>query len=148
MKWLIQLLKMLFGLSVLIFILLDLIYGQNITSNNKTELSINIKTKALVLGPKIKLGDIGVLVVPDSIKKEQLASVILGDAAPPGESREISLNYIKRCLKRAGLGEFNSYIHGPKTIRVTTAPVEMDKAIIKEGVALILNNQIYVFYYT
>jgi hypothetical protein len=148
MKRLIQQLIMAPGLSLLILGQVGLLYGQNITSNSKTELSINIKSKALVLGPKIKLGDIGVLVIPDSLKKEQLASIILGDAAPPGESREISLNYIKRSLKRAGLGEFNSYIRGPKTIRVTTAPVEMDKAIIKEGVALILKNKIYVLYYT
>lgn len=129
-----RLIKTFISLGI-IFSLFKISYGQNIPLNGKREFSINIKSKALVLGPKITLGEIGVLAIPDSVKKEQLASVELGLAPPPGESREITLRYIKRCIKRAGFGEFISYIKGPRTIRVITAPVEIDKAILKDEIA-------------
>lgn len=105
------------------------------------DLSINLKAKALVLGPKIRLGDIGVLVIADSSENktlaEKLALVEVGDAPPPGESREISIYYIKRCLKKAGFGDFVSRLNGPRTVRVTTAAVEVDKARLEDSNASI-----------
>jgi hypothetical protein len=112
--------------------------SQGIPLNSNRNLSINLKSKALVLGPKIKLGDIGKVIVPDSLKKLQLSSIELGEAPPPGESSDLSLNYIKRRLKSAGFEEFISYIKGPKTIRVTTAQVEIDKAFPREEFASVL----------
>ena len=143
MERMIRIIGIFVGLGLLYFNLLRWGYGQGVTSNENREFSINLKSKALVLGPKITLGDIGVLEIPDRIKKEKLASIILGDAAPPGESRELSLSYIKRCLKRAGFEEFNSYIRGSRMIRVTTAPVEIDKAILKDGFAFISRNEFF-----
>ncbi|MFQ5705905.1 MAG: hypothetical protein ACE5HO_00525 [bacterium] len=106
-------------------------------------MSINLKSQALVLGPVIRLGDIGILSVPDSVARRRLESVELGKAAPPGESREISIYYIRRSLKRAGLGKFISNIKGPKTIRVTTAPIELDKARLRDGIAkVIISNRL------
>ncbi|MCG8606493.1 hypothetical protein MJD09_16100 [bacterium] len=76
--------------------------GKNSTINHE-QLSINLKARALVIGPTIKLGDIGKIIVPDSAKGARVAELKIADAPPPGESSEISLNYIKRRLHAAGL---------------------------------------------
>ncbi len=123
------------ALIILLFTQLGTVFSQNRAVNSNSDFSINLKSRALVLGPKITLGDIGKIVVPDSLQRLRLSSIELGEAPPPGESRELSLSYIKRCIKRAGFEEFISYIKGPKTIRVTTAQVEIEKAFLKEEYA-------------
>ncbi|NIR47533.1 hypothetical protein GWO43_03490 [candidate division KSB1 bacterium] len=107
------------------------------TNHGEARLSINLKAKAVVIGPAITLGDIGQVIVSDSIKRLRLAAVKVGKAPPPGESSEISRNHIKRCLKKSGFGEFIDVLEGPRIIRVTTAQVEIDKAFIKEQYAKI-----------
>jgi hypothetical protein len=99
------------------------------------QLSINLKARALVIGPTIRLRDLGKIVVPDSVKRARVADLKIADAPPPGESSEISLNYIKRRLHAAGFHEFTSSIKGPSIIRVTTAQDEIDKAMIKDEYA-------------
>ncbi|MFQ5822909.1 MAG: hypothetical protein ACE5JB_02530 [bacterium] len=129
-------------LVIILFVFLETGFSQNKTLNSNEKFSINLKTKALVLGPKIRLGDIGKVIVPDSLKKLQLASIILGEAPPPGESSELSLSYIKRCVKRAGFGEYISYIKGPRIIRITTAQIEIDKVLLKEELAYSNNSNL------
>lgn len=131
MKGFIRLISTLVVLSILFWSS----YGQNPVNSDGLDVSINLKSKALVLGPKIRLGDIGVFSVPDSTSKEKLSAIELGNAPPPGETREISIYYIKRCLKSEGLGQFAPRLKGPKTIRVTTAPVEVNKAILQDNTA-------------
>jgi hypothetical protein len=104
-------------------------------SNVQQNLSINLKSRAIVVGPVITLGDIGYIVLQDSVKRLLLTSIKIGDAPPPGESSEISLNYIKKCLKMAGFKDDISALRGPKVIRVTTAQIEIDKAFLKEEYA-------------
>ncbi|MFQ5863913.1 MAG: hypothetical protein ACE5IW_01655 [bacterium] len=136
-------------LSILVIIMLfaglDAAFSQSMPLNSGRNFSINLKSKALVLGPKIKLGEIGKIIVPDSLQRLKLSSIELGQAPPPGESTDLSLNYIKRCLKRAGFEEFISYIKGPKTVRVTTAQIEIDKAFLEEGYANLLQFHIILW---
>lgn len=128
----------------MIFLILSLAFlvnpvagvGQEQTAPHN-DFSINLKSQALVLGPQIKLGDIAVIEVPDSLAKQLTKVVICEKAAPPGESRELSLNYIKRCIKRAGFKKYLTFIHGPRIIRVTTAPVEIHKTYARKGFAQI-----------
>ncbi len=97
----------------------------------KQQFSINLKSRALVIGPEVTLGEIGRVIVPDPVKRAQLASINLGEAPPPGESTEISLSAVKTRLVKAGFGNFVPYVKGPRAIRVTTAEVEIDKAFLK-----------------
>ena len=109
--------------------------AQGVESNSELMLSINLKPRAVVVGSIITLGDIGYVVLQDSVKKSMLTSIKIIDAPPPGESSEISLNYIKSCLKAAGFIDYVSAIRGPKVIRVTSAQIEIDKAFLKEEYA-------------
>lgn len=107
------------------------------SSETGKNLSISLKARAVVLGPYVKLGDVGNLIIPNNKTRTQIASVIIGKAPPPGEAREISLNYIKRCLKSNGLEKYTSLLNGPKTIRIITAHVEIDKAFLQQEYAYI-----------
>jgi len=103
-------------------------------AQSKNGLSINLKSRALVIGPRIRLGEIGVIQGATKKIKAALDSLELGQAPPPGESREITLSYIKNKMRAAGLKKYIRYIKGPKRIRVTTAQVQIDKAILRESV--------------
>ncbi|RMF67387.1 MAG: hypothetical protein D6743_04975 [Calditrichaeota bacterium] len=96
------------------------------------KLSINLKARTVVLGPEITLGDVGRIVVRDRALRQKLSSVKIKQAPPPGEATDISLNDIKKCLRVAGFGKYVHALRGPRTIRVVTAPVEIDKAFIRE----------------
>jgi len=107
--------------------------------------SISLKARAVVLGPEVKLGDISNVVIPDHNKRNQLASIVIGQAPPPGESSEISLTYIKRCLKLHGFEKYLSVIDGPRTIRIITAHVEIDKAFLRQEFVRAWEVKIFTF---
>jgi len=105
------------------------------TERMPSYLSINLKARSVILGPQIKLGDLSHIYVSNTRKKVTIGKVTLGAAPPPGESTEISLNYIKRRLRTEGLEEYIQYLKGPRTIRVITAQNEIDKAFSREELA-------------
>jgi hypothetical protein len=99
------------------------------------EPSIQIKNKALVIGPVIRLSEIGIIDTPDRTIREKLGAVTLGMAPPPGESKDLTLSYIKQQIRKSGLHRYLDRVSGPKTIRVTTAHKEITKAILEDAVA-------------
>jgi len=109
-------------------------------SKNSSKLSIKLKARTIVLGPDITLGDVSRILTPNSTVRAKLSTIKIGHAPPPGESSEIKLSYIKRCLKVAGFEEYAKVIKGPRTIRVVTAQIEIDKAILKEEFAKLIKN--------
>jgi len=113
------------------------------TPEKSNNLSISLKARSVVLGPYVKLGDVGNLIIPNNKTRIQIASVIIGKAPPPGEAREISLNYIKRCLKSSGFEEYISFLNGPKTVRVITAHVEIDKAFLQQEFAYVGQHKLW-----
>lgn len=131
----------LFISAVVIFINLDSGHPQKNSPTGNNQLSINLKAQAVVVGPEIKLGDIGYIVLGDSAVRKRLSQIKIGIAPPPGESSEILLSYVKRCLIKEGFKKFVSVLRGPNVIRVTTAQNEIDKAFLREEYAL---NQFYL----
>lgn len=98
------------------------------------ELSINLKARALVIGPRILLHEICVIDSDDRKIREQLGTVQLGQAPPPGESKELTLSFIKLQIRRAGLQQYLGKVSGPKVVRVTTAHEEISKAVLEDAV--------------
>ena len=109
-------------------------------SKRNTRLSIKLKARAIVLGPNVTLGDVSHILTQNSSIQAKLVAIKIGLAPPPGESSEIKLSYIKRCLRVAGFDKYSNAIKGPRTIRIITAQVEIDKAILKEEFAKSLTN--------
>jgi len=97
----------------------------------RPQLSIDLRPVALVIGPAIRLEDVGVIHTADNSLKKKLAVTELGPAAPPGESKELTLSEIRARLRRAGVTTFVVHVTGPSAIRVTTAPAEIYKVMIE-----------------
>ena len=109
--------------------------GEIKQSKNSIKLSIKLKARTVVLGPDITLGNVSYILTSNSTTRAKLLTIKIGNAPPPGESSEIKLSHIKRCLKVAGLDQYSKLIKGPRTIRVVTAQIEIDKAILREEFA-------------
>lgn len=102
--------------------------------NTNKELSINLKARSLVIGPKILLKEICVIRTGDKSIQQKIGAVQLGKAPPPGESKELTLSFIKLQLRQAGLQKYLDNVSGPKVIRVTTAHEEISKAVLEDAV--------------
>ena len=111
-------------------------YSSVAQESNHQPFAINLRPRSVVLGPNVKLGDLGKIRIADRTRRKMLSQIDLGQAPPPGEGREISLSYIKRRLRTAGLSEFIALLSGPKRVRVITAQVEIDKAFLSEQFVL------------
>lgn len=119
---------------------IDIGSGESRQSKNNASLSIKLRARTTVLGPDVTLGDVSHILTRNRTIRARLLTIKIGHAPPPGESSEIKLSYIKRCLKMAGFTEYTKAIKGPRTIRVVTAQVEIDKAILKEEFAKFFKN--------
>ncbi len=133
-------LSILFISTLCLLIVSDVGSSETKQSKNSSKLSIKLKARTIVLGPDITLGEVSSILTPNSIVRTKLLAIKIGHAPPPGESSEIKVSYIKRCLKVAGFEEYAKTISGPRAIRVVTAQVEIDKAILKEEFAKLLKN--------
>ena len=102
--------------------------------NQSRELSINLKARSLVIGPKILLHEICIIQTNDRAIRQQIGAVQLGKVPPPGESKELTLSFIKLQLRQAGLQKYLDKISGPKVIRVTTAHEEISKVVLEDAV--------------
>ncbi|MBN1349148.1 hypothetical protein JXJ21_07055 [candidate division KSB1 bacterium] len=96
--------------------------------------TIKLKTQSLVIGSKITLGDIAQVQVKDKADQSRLCTVILSDSPPPGEAKELSMNFILRKVKEAGYKPDAIIFTGPKIVRITAAQVDVYKIIIYEDV--------------
>ncbi len=96
--------------TLCLLIVIDMGSSETKQSKNSSKLSIKLKARTIVLGPDITLGDVSNILTPNSIVRAKLLAIKIGHAPPPGESREIKLSYIKRCLKVAGFEEYTKTI--------------------------------------
>jgi len=94
--------------------------GYNLAPAKTILLTINFRTESKVIGPNIKLGEIGQIMVTDQKVKQQLNNLVIAKAAPPGEALEITRSYIKKCIREHGFNLNSIIFNGPKTIRITT----------------------------
>ncbi len=109
--------------------------GKNSSSSNgnHSKVMIELLSKKVILGPKINLGDVCDFKNMDAKIVDELRSIMIGIAPPPGESKEITRSLIKRRLIGAGFKNYIDFIEGPKRIQVITAQNEIDKAFLREN---------------
>jgi len=84
--------------------------------------AVTLHDSAQVAGERLELGEIAALAGPAE-QAEQLAALDLGPAPLPGQSRTLSLGYVKMRLRRWGLGEDDLAFSGATEVEVSTAPV-------------------------
>jgi len=103
--------------------------------------TLEIRRYTKVVGPRIVLGKL-CKVVPDSREfSEELDRIFVGRSAPPSESKDITLSFLKLKLRAAGLLKKIRRINGPKIIRVTTAHKDITRLKLKEAVAAYIGRE-------
>ena len=135
-----------FLISILYLLcVIDMGSSESKQSTKSKKLSIKLKARTIVLGPDVTLGNVSHILTPNNTIRAKLLAIKIGHAPPPSESNEIKVSHIKRCLKVAGFGKYINTIRGPRTIRVVTAEIEIDKAILKEEFAKLITNTALLF---
>jgi len=114
---------------------LAFLMGLLVTSTVEAQTVVELKSRAITLGPKIKLGEIAIVQCSNRDLKQRLEEFDVGTALPPGETKEISIHEIRLQLRRLGLPPDSLAVSGPTTVRVTTAHKDISKAIIEHEIA-------------
>ena len=120
-----------------IMLVLSLIFGFGILPafSETPQLTISFHSESVVVGPEISLGEIGKIVINNEMLCKTLRDLIIAEAAPPGETREISLSYIKKCIKELGFNLQEIQFNGPKVLRITTMPNKLIDLLIEDQTA-------------
>lgn len=110
------------------FGLLDFAFGNS-------QLTISFHSESVVVGEEISLGEIGKIVLNNDKLCEKLSNLVIAEAAPPGETRELSLSHIKKCIKELGFNLELIQFYGPKVLRITTIPNKIIDLLIEDKMA-------------
>ncbi len=120
--------------ALFVFLLADFVVaGQKMT--------LKLKSQVIVVGPNVKLTEICTILPNDAALLRRLDKIILGRAAPPGESKEISRSLIKMNLRRTGMYDRLGAITGPRTVRVKTAQKDITRVKIEDAVAQFIGSK-------
>ncbi|MFZ5519411.1 MAG: hypothetical protein ACOY90_22450 [Candidatus Zhuqueibacterota bacterium] len=98
---------------------------------------IEIKTHIYILGPTITLGEVAFINLKDAYSVSQLKQLNLGQAAPPGEAKELMRSFIRAKIRETKFFEYARYVSGPRLVAVTTIPDKMRNMFMFEGMACI-----------
>ncbi|KAA3615494.1 MAG: flagella basal body P-ring formation protein FlgA [Calditrichaeota bacterium] len=106
------------------------------------KINLTIKSNVIVVGPEIKLTEVCEFTPKDKSLARRLDKIILGRAAPPGESKEVSRSLIKMHLRRTGLYDRLGAISGPRSARVKTAHKDITRVKIEDAVASYISKEL------
>jgi hypothetical protein len=118
----------LIGILAVRFGICPVVYGN-------PQFTISFHSESVVVGSEISLGEIGKIVLNNEKLCKRLSSLVIAEAAPPGETREISLSYIKKRLKELGFDIQQIHFKGPKVLRITTMPNKLIDLLIEDKIA-------------
>lgn len=83
-----------------------------------------LKEQAFVRGPEVRLGDIADI---QGDNAEQLASISLGSAPQPGESKRVLAALVESRLRRAGVEPGEVEVRGAPQVQTTTLSQELTR---------------------
>ena len=98
--------------------------------------TLTLRDEALVKGPKLLLGDIADI---QDTNAASLASLDLGMAPLPGESRQVNASLVEARLRSAGVKEFS--VKGALAVRATTMSSEITPDMVAESLRLFIESQ-------
>ncbi len=98
--------------------------------------TLTLKEEAFVKGPKVLLGDIAEI---EGENAGTLASIVLGSAPQPGESRQLHASLVESRLRTAGVK--NVSVKGAPHVRTTTLHTEVTPDMIAESLRIFIQSQ-------
>jgi len=118
-------------LMMTVFSCLSLFAANNTDQENRIEM----KTHIFILGPTIKLGDVAIINLKDEYCVSQLKQLNLGQAAPPGEAKELTRSFVRAKIRETKFFEYAKRVSGPRRVTVNTVPDKMRNMFMFEGLA-------------
>lgn len=114
------------------------IFGPGISRGaaNPPQFRIFFQTESIVIGTQISLGEIAKIVASDEKIGLTLRGLKISEAAPPGETREVTLSYVKKCIKESGYNLQQFQFSGPRILRITTMPTKIIDLLIEDKIVL------------
>ncbi|HPO13205.1 MAG TPA: flagellar basal body P-ring formation chaperone FlgA [Candidatus Hydrogenedentes bacterium] len=98
--------------------------------------TLTLKEEAFIKGPKVFLGDIADI---EGENADALASIDLGSAPQPGESRQLHAALVESRLRTAGVK--NVVVKGAPQVRTTTLHTEVTPDMIVESLRMYIESQ-------
>ncbi len=118
---------------VVIALLLILPFRESATGQTKKYI-LHLKPETVVVGPYIYLHEVCEIKPESKSFLKKLKKVRITKAAPPGESKDISLSQLRLVLRHAKLEKFIRQIKGPRVIRVKTGHKDITRMRIEESI--------------
>jgi len=100
------------------------------------QFSISFHSESIVVGTQISLGEIAKIATSNEKIGHALRKLQITEAAPPGETRELTLSFIRKCIKERGFNLRQIQFTGPKILRITTMPTKIIDLLIEDKIAL------------
>ena len=127
------------------FTYLLFLFSTNPLASQTAKVEIVLKSSTVVAGPNIYLSEIVVLRPKNKALKKKFARLVVTKAAPPGESKDISVNFIRRLLRQKGLYKHITRVTGPKIIRVTTGHRDITRMRLEDAVGAFFESRLKGF---
>lgn len=94
---------------------------------------IELCDEVKISGPKITVGEIAQISgLADEDMLRKVKAIVVGNAALPGQSRNVSINYVKIRLRQNGIDPSGFTFKGPQSVLVTTCFQIVDKFRLSE----------------
>jgi len=91
------------------------------------EATIRLKEKAMVQGAEIHLGDIGRIASADPHLEQKLDGLVVAKAPQPGQSRQISADYLRLRLKQLDFAPGTMTLTGSDQVQVARDSIEVSE---------------------
>ncbi len=100
--------------------------------------SLTLRKDAYVRGPSVRLGDVALIRGDDA---EELATIDLGAAALPGQSRHLNASVITARIQSAGVDVSSIEVNGAERIRATTLHQELTPQMLADGLTRFIEEE-------
>ena len=104
-----------------------------------------LKPETVVVGPYIHLHEICDIKPKSKSFMKKIQKVRVAKAAPPGESKDISISQLRLVLRHARLEKYIRLIKGPKVIRVKTGHKDITRMRLEESIGAYFREQMHGF---
>ncbi|MFP4502057.1 MAG: flagellar basal body P-ring formation chaperone FlgA [Candidatus Hydrogenedentota bacterium] len=100
--------------------------------------TLTLKSEAFVRGPRVLLGEVAEI---EGTRAPELASIELGSAALPGDSKRLQAALVEARIRNAGLDLGDVEVHGAHAVRATTLHMEVTRTMLTSALRAYIESE-------
>jgi flagellar basal body P-ring formation protein FlgA len=97
-----------------------------------------LKSEAYVRGPRVLLGEVAEI---EGTRAPELASIELGSAALPGDSRRLQASLVEARMRNAGVDPGEVEVRGAHAVRATTLHLEVTRDMLSSSLRAYIESE-------